>query len=61
VCEIPERKIGLCDVRGVVNKKLQLFVYGRVIAGHVDPDRKKPVTHYRPNSAIFSIPTTGCN
>jgi pyruvate formate lyase activating enzyme len=61
LCEIPEGKIGLCGVRGVVNKKLQLFVYGRVIAGHVDPIEKKPVTHYRPNSAIFSIATTGCN
>lgn len=60
-CEIPEGKIGLCGVRGVVNGKLRLFVYGRVIAGHVDPIEKKPVVHYNPGSAIFSIATTGCN
>jgi len=36
-------------------------VYGRVIAGHIDPIEKKPVTHYRPGSSIFSIATTGCN
>lgn len=60
-CEIPEGKIGLCGVRGVVNNKLRLFVYGRVIAGHVDPIEKKPVTHYQPGSGIFSIATTGCS
>jgi pyruvate formate lyase activating enzyme len=61
LCEIPEAKVGLCGIRGVVNNKLQLFVYGRVIAGHVDPIEKKPVTHYMPCSEIFSIATTGCN
>jgi pyruvate formate lyase activating enzyme len=40
-CEIPEGKIGLCGVRGVVQDKLRLFVYGRVIAGHIDPIEKK--------------------
>lgn len=60
-CEIPEGKVGLCGVRGVVNNRLRLFVYGRVIAGHVDPIEKKPVTHYQPGSGIFSIATTGCN
>src|SRR5262245_6179904 len=60
-CEIPEGKIGLCGVRGVVNGRLRLFVYGRVIAGHIDPIEKKPVTHYMPGSEIYSIATTGCN
>jgi pyruvate formate lyase activating enzyme len=61
LCEIPEGKIGLCGIRGVMNKKLQLFVYGKVIAGNLDPIEKKPVTHYRPGTSIFSIATTGCN
>ena len=60
-CEIPEGKMGLCGVRGVVNNRLRLFVYGTVIAGNVDPIEKKPVTHYQPGSEIFSIATTGCN
>ncbi len=60
-CEIPEGKSGLCGVRGVSNGNLQLYVYGRVIAGHIDPIEKKPVTHYRPGSSIYSIATTGCN
>jgi pyruvate formate lyase activating enzyme len=60
-CEIPEGKTGLCGIRGVANNRLRLFVYGRVIAGNVDPIEKKPVTHYQPGSSIFSIATTGCN
>ena len=61
LCEIPEGKIGLCGIRGVTNNKLQLLVYGRVIAGNLDPIEKKPVTHYRSGTSIFSIATTGCN
>ncbi|GIU72596.1 MAG: AmmeMemoRadiSam system radical SAM enzyme [Candidatus Nitrosocaldaceae archaeon] len=60
-CSIPEGKIGLCGIRGNVNGKLYLFVYGRAITGHIDPIEKKPVIHYRPGSKVFSIATTGCN
>lgn len=60
-CEIPEGKIGLCGIRGVFGNKLRLLSYGRVIAGHIDPIEKKPVTHYNPGSEIYSIATTGCN
>jgi pyruvate formate lyase activating enzyme len=51
----------LCGVRGVVGGKLYLLVYGRVMAGHIDPIEKKPVVHYRPGSKIFSLATSGCN
>ena len=61
LCEIPEGKTGLCGIRGVTNSNLYLYVYGRVIAGHIDPIEKKPVTHYRPGSSIYSVATTGCN
>jgi len=61
LCEIPNGKIGLCGVRGVTDDKLFLYVYGKVIAGHIDPIEKKPVTHYMPGTAIYSIATTGCN
>ncbi len=60
-CQIGKDKIGLCGIRGNVGGKLDLFVYGKVIAGNVDPIEKKPVVHYRPGSRIFSIATTGCN
>ena len=60
-CKIGEGQVGLCGIRGVHDGKLWLYVYGKVITGHVDPIEKKPVTHYRPGSKIFSIATTGCN
>ncbi len=60
-CKIGEGQVGLCGIRGVHDAKLWLYVYGRVITGHVDPIEKKPVQHYRPGSKIFSIATTGCN
>src|SRR5437762_1017098 len=60
-CKIGEGQVGLCGIRGVQEGKLWLYVYGRVITGHVDPIEQKPVSHYRPVSEIFSIATTGCN
>ena len=60
-CEMSSGQVGLCGVRGNVDSKLNLFVYGKVISGHVDPIEKKPVTHYNPGSKVYSIATTGCN
>src|ERR1700704_2568780 len=60
-CKIGEGQVGLCGIRGVHQGKLWLYVYGRVITGHVDPIEKKPVSHFRPGSKIFSMATTGCN
>ena len=60
-CELDPGQVGLCGIRANTEGRLNLLVYGRVIAGHVDPIEKKPVTHYRPGSKIFSIATTGCN
>jgi pyruvate formate lyase activating enzyme len=60
-CNIGEGQVGFCGIRGNVGGKLQLFVYGKIIAGHVDPIEKKPVTHYMPGAKIFSIATTGCS
>lgn len=60
-CELKKDQIGLCGIRGNTDGKLDLFVYGKVIAGHIDPIEKKPVIHYYPGSKIYSIATTGCN
>ena len=60
-CQIGEGQVGFCGVRGVVGGKLYLLVYGRVMAGHIDPIEKKPVVHYRPGSKVFSIATSGCS
>ena len=47
-CEIKDSQIGLCGVRGNVGGKLELFVYGKVIVGNVDPIEKKPVIQQIP-------------
>ncbi|MEM1922997.1 MAG: AmmeMemoRadiSam system radical SAM enzyme [Nitrososphaerota archaeon] len=60
-CRLSEGQVGLCGIRGAHGGELYLYVYGRVIASHVDPIEKKPVTHYMPGTKIFSIATTGCN
>jgi pyruvate formate lyase activating enzyme len=60
-CQLGEGQVGFCGVRGVVGGKLYLLVYGRVMAGHIDPIEKKPVVHYRPGSKVFSIATSGCS
>ncbi|MFB5616016.1 MAG: AmmeMemoRadiSam system radical SAM enzyme, partial [Nitrosopumilus sp.] len=60
-CEIGKGQIGLCGIRGNENGKLQLYAYGKVISGHVDPIEKKPLIHYYPGSKVYSIATTGCN
>ena len=44
-CEMKKGQVGLCGIRGNENGKLDLYVYGKVIAGHVDPIEKKPVIH----------------
>jgi hypothetical protein len=47
-CNIGEGQMGFCGIRGNLGGKLQLYVYGKIIAGHIDPIEKKPVTHYMP-------------
>ena len=39
-CEIKKNQIGLCGIRGNKDGKLDLFVYGKVIAGHVNGCKK---------------------
>ncbi len=60
-CQIGSGQVGLCGIRQNVDGRLELLVYGRLITGHVDPIEKKPVTHYRPGSRIFSVATSGCS
>jgi len=40
---------------------LYSLAYGNPCAVHLDPIEKKPLYHFRPASASFSIATTGCN
>ena len=60
-CVIPEGSHGFCYVRQNVGGRLDLLSYGRAAAVQVDPVEKKPLSHYRPGSRVFSIGTVGCN
>ncbi len=60
-CQLGEGQIGLCGIRQNLGGKLQLLSYGKLFTGHIDPIEKKPVTHYRPGTRIFSVATSGCS
>jgi pyruvate formate lyase activating enzyme len=60
-CRIADQKFGFCGVRQNLGGVLYTHVYGKVIASHVDPIEKKPLYHFLPGSASFSIATIGCN
>jgi pyruvate formate lyase activating enzyme len=60
-CKIADSKLGICGVRQNHEGVLYTLVYGKVIAGHVDPIEKKPIFHMLPGSRSYSIATPGCN
>ena len=60
-CLILKNNTGICNVRKNINGKLYLLVYGKIVARHVDPIRKKPLYHFLPNTNTYSIGTIGCN
>jgi pyruvate formate lyase activating enzyme len=60
-CRLSPNQIGFCGMRQNIGGKLFLLTYGTVLACHIDPIEKKPVTHYQPGTRIFSIGTSGCN
>lgn len=60
-CKIAESKYGFCGVRQNIGGRLYTQVYGEVIASHVDPIEKKPLYHFLPGTAAYSIATIGCN
>ena len=60
-CRISESKFGVCGVRQNIRGVLQTLVYGRLIAANIDPIEKKPLYHFLPGSASYSIATIGCN
>ncbi len=59
-CRIPDGGHGFCGVRWNFGGRAYLAVYGLAIAVAIDPIEKKPLYHFNPGSAVFSIATTGC-
>jgi pyruvate formate lyase activating enzyme len=60
-CAVGPGEAGKCGVRRNIDGQLQLVVYGKAIAAHVDPVEKKPLHHVLPGSPVYSIGTVGCN
>ncbi len=60
-CTIQNGKTGICGIRGNIDGKLYLFVYGRPSAVNIDPIEKKPFFHFHPKTRAYSIGTFGCN
>ncbi len=60
-CLIAEGRSGICQVRENRAGTLYTLVYGRAIARHVDPVEKKPLYHFHPGSASYSVAAPGCN
>ncbi len=60
-CRIPDGGVGDCRVRMNLHGKLLAATYGRPCSVHMDPIEKKPLFHFLPGTAIFSVATVGCN
>ena len=60
-CIISPGKTGICAVRENRDGVLYSLVYGKVIAGQVDPIEKKPLFHFLPGSLTYGVSTVGCN
>jgi len=60
-CLIADGKRGICGVRENRAGTLYSLVYGQVASAAVDPIEKKPLFHFLPGSASYSIATVGCN
>jgi pyruvate formate lyase activating enzyme len=60
-CILANYQRGDCRVRVNVDGTLYTLVYGKPCATHVDPIEKKPLFHFLPGTAIYSIATAGCN
>jgi pyruvate formate lyase activating enzyme len=60
-CQVDDLERGYCGVRENRGGEYFTLVFGRPCAMHVDPVEKKPLYHFLPGSAIFSLATVGCN
>jgi len=60
-CLIKDGTRGVCLVRENRGGTLYTYSYGKSISHGIDPVEKKPLFHFQPGSATFSIATAGCN
>ncbi len=60
-CVIAEGSAGICKVRKNRGGVLYSLNYGKPVALSLDPIEKKPLYHFLPATASFSIASYGCN
>jgi len=60
-CVLGKGKTGLCMVRTCDGRELIADGYGAISSAHIDPIEKKPLHHFHPGAAIYSIGGWGCN
>jgi len=60
-CRIPEGGTGDCGIRIHLDGRLIASTFGLPCSIHMDPIEKKPLFHFLPGTAIFSLATVGCN
>jgi pyruvate formate lyase activating enzyme len=60
-CSVDDAERGYCGVRENWEGTYYTLVYGRACTYHLDPVEKKPLFHFLPGSAAFSVSTAGCN
>ena len=60
-CLLGAGQSGICRVRKNIDGVLYSLNSDRVSAAHLDPIEKKPLYHFLPGSASFSIAAMGCN
>ncbi len=60
-CVLASGERGLCRVRENIQGKLYSLVYNKPVSIHLDPIEKKPLFHFLPGTATYSVATVGCN
>ncbi|MDA3823649.1 MAG: 4Fe-4S cluster-binding domain-containing protein, partial [Bacteroidales bacterium] len=60
-CSLHEGQIGLCGVRIFDGKEIRNTDNQKILASHLDPIEMKPLYHFFPNTATYSIGMLGCN
>ena len=60
-CVVDDLEKGYCGVRDNEGGTYWSRVYGRLCSRNIDPIEKKPLFHFLPGTAAFSIATVGCN
>jgi pyruvate formate lyase activating enzyme len=60
-CVIDDRERGYCGVRENRGGTYYTLVHSRICTAHIDPIEKKPLFHFLPGTAAFSVATAGCN